>query len=81
MEEVYLFWNTFNLFIIIALTLSIGLIIGSIISVIINIITQVNDSCLSVFTKASGLIIGFYIMSPFILNSIKEFSINLWKEI
>lgn len=78
MEDLYFFWNTFNLLIITVLTLSIGLLIGAAISTIISVITQVNDPTISFITKFAGCILGAYILAPTILGNISSFAERIW---
>ena len=78
MDELYLFWNAFNLIIILTLAIGSGLLIGSGVSIAISIVTQVNDPAVAFFSKISGCLLGTYFMAPFILGSIKTFSEKLW---
>ena len=78
MEDLYFFWNAFNLIGILTLTMGASLLIGAGISIVLTIITQVEDSAVSFFSKFFGCALGSYIMSPFILGSVKEFSERVW---
>ena len=81
MDELYLFWNCFNLLIICMFVLSAGILIGSFISSTLSSLLQLNDPAISIFTKVTGFAIGLYIFSPYVFGTIKEFSIRIWQDL
>lgn len=78
MDELYYFWNAFNLIAVLTGTLLIGLLAGSVITGIISLVTQIEDSSISFFGRLSGCLLGAYIMASFIMTSFRDFSLLIW---
>ena len=78
MNEFYLFWNAFNLIAIASLILALGISVGGLISSIFGVITQIDDTAIRFSLKFICLVATCYLCSPFILSSVKEFTISVW---
>ena len=78
MDEFYLFWNAFNLIVIASLILTLGISLGGLLSSIIGVITQIDDTAIRFSIKFVCLVATCYFCSPFILGSVKDFTVSVW---
>lgn len=78
MDDLYFFWNAFNLIAILTGTLGAGLLAGGIVSSLVTVLIQVEDPALSFFGRLSGCLLGVYLMAPFVLSSYQEFAQRIW---
>jgi flagellar biosynthesis protein FliQ len=80
MEELYFFWNAFNLVAILLGTVAIGLLAGAFLGGIISVMTQINDPALSFFSRMAGCALGIYFTAPFLFSSFQEFALAIWAQ-
>lgn len=78
MDEFYLLWNAFNLIAIASLILALGISVGGLISSIFGVLTQIDDTAIRFSLRFICLVATCYLCSPFILGSVKEFTISVW---
>jgi len=78
MEDLFYFWNAFNLSVILTLVLGSGLFIAAGISIFIGVITQVNDPAISFLIKLTGCLLSGYVFSSYIFSAIKDFATKIW---
>ncbi len=79
MDEFYLFWNAFNLIAIVSLILALGISVGGLIASVFGVMTQIDDKAIRFSLRFVCLIATCYLFSPFILSSVREFTLSVWE--
>ncbi len=78
MDNIYFFWNTFNLVFILTGIYVGGIAVGGLVHAAVANITQTDDSGSGFFFRALGLFASAYLFSPIALEYFREFTKRIW---